>query len=146
AVDHIIIDEGQEFATTWYESLGHFLKARPIGVTMFYDLNQLGGNIGSGDTRRYEFRLSTWDGALKKIPQSTPIELYINYRNSREIAEFYYKVLREALPKPIRSEVPIFESGEVVIHKILDENSLPVIVADVIKKLELNYRHCEMAV
>ena len=38
AVEHIVIDEGQEFATTWYASLGAFLASHQTGLTLFYDL------------------------------------------------------------------------------------------------------------
>ena len=44
SVKHIIIDEGQELAPSWYKTLGDTLINNSTGVTIFYDLNQLGAN------------------------------------------------------------------------------------------------------
>jgi hypothetical protein len=145
-VDHIIIDEGQEFSPGWYVSLGKFLQGRKTGLTLFYDLNQLGGNITSGDTRRYKDRLSSWDGALMSIPECRSTEFYINYRNSREIAEFYRRILEKTLPSPIRSEVPVFETGEVVVIENKDAIQLPAVIADVIRKLRPDFDFGEIAI
>lgn len=146
AVEHIIIDEGQEFSPTWYSSLGDFLKSHRVGLTLFYDLNQLGGNIDVGDITRYRKRMEMWDNAPERIPNATVIELYINYRNSREIAEYYYQALEEVLPYPIRSEIPVFEGGDVIIHKTRDPKQLPIIIADIIKKLRLDFKDTEIGV
>jgi hypothetical protein len=146
AVDHLVIDEGQEFATTWYHALGKCLGPRQTGLTLFHDVNQLGGNYQPGDSKRYEHRLSTWDAAMRAIPGATSIELYINYRNSREIAEYYFGVLSDALPKPLKCEVPVFGSGEVIAHRTSDANQVPVLVADIINKLRSDYTPSEIAV
>ena len=102
--------------------------------------------MDSGDKKRYEYRLTTWDDALRTIPGGTPVEFYINYRNSREIAGYYSRVLEEALPKPIRSEIPVFGSGEVIVHKSRDAKQLPVVIADIIKKLSKDFRYSEIGV
>lgn len=146
AVDHLVIDEGQEFATSWYDALGKFLATRQTGLTLFHDLNQLGSNYQPGDVKRYEHRLSTWDGAMRAIPGTTSIELYINYRNSREIAEYYFSVLSDALPRPLKSEVPVFGSGDVITHRTRDTNQVSVLVADIINKLRADYKYSEIAV
>lgn len=145
-VRHIIIDEGQEFTPGWYQSLGEALRKQETGLTLFFDLNQLGGNIERGDTKRFEQRLSSWEAGLRSIPHSSFMELYINYRNSREIAQFYSHILEESLPQPIRSEIPVFTSGEVVTHRTKDLSQLPPIVASVISKLRMDFRDSEIGI
>jgi hypothetical protein len=145
-VDHLVIDEAQEFATNWYEALGKSLATRQTGLTLFHDLNQLGSNFRPGDVKRYEHRLSTWDRAMQAIPGTTAIESYINYRNSREIADYYFSVLSEALPMPLKSEVSVFGSGDVITHRTRDTNQVAVLIADIINKLRADYRYSEIAV
>lgn len=146
AVDHLVIDEGQEFATNWYHALAKSLASRQTGLTLFHDLNQLGSNYQPGDVKRYEHRLSTWEGAMQAIPGTTDIELYINYRNSREIADHYFNVLSEVLPRSLKSEIPAFGSGEVITHRTKDTNQFAVLLADIINRLRAGYKHSEMAV
>src|SRR5262249_48614273 len=112
--NHLVIDEGQEFASDWYGRLGKSLITRQAGLTVFHDLNQIGNNYQSGDTKRYEQRLETWGAAMRAIPGTTASTLHINYRNSREIADYYSGVLRDTLPSPLRSEVPAFGAGDVI--------------------------------
>jgi hypothetical protein len=146
AVKHVIIDEGQEFAPGWYQSLGEAIRKQETGLTVFFDLNQLGGNIERGDTRRFEQRLSSWESSLRSIPNGNLMELYINYRNSREIAQFYHQLLEESLPHPIRSEIPVFASGEVVIHRTKDLSQLPTIIGGIINKLRIDFRDDEIGI
>ena len=54
-VQHIIIDEGQEIA--WYDHVAEHLKQTDSGITIFYDINQLGANFGTSDTPRYKKRI-----------------------------------------------------------------------------------------
>ena len=83
-VKHIIIDEGQELPSNLYKTLGKALINENIGVTIFYDLNQLIANYQSGDTKRYEYRLSIWNEGLNSISKCNTMKLFINYRNSLE--------------------------------------------------------------
>ena len=145
-VKHIIIDEGQEFTSGWYRSLGEAISKQETGLTIFFDLNQLGGNIERGDTKRFEKRLSNWEADLRSIPHSNLMELYINYRNSREIAQFYYHILEESLPHPIRSEIPVFTSGEVVTYRTKDFSKLPTLIVSVINKLRTDFRDGEICI
>ena len=116
-VEHIIIDEGQEIPTTWLTRLADKIAIN-VGVTLFYDLNQLGGNIPNGDSKRYRHRLTDWKMMLAGFPRMQKFQLAVNYRNAREIAECYFDLLSEALPaKPI-ADVPVFEAGEVIYRKI----------------------------
>jgi hypothetical protein len=52
AVEHLIVDEAQEIPVTWLSSLSKRIR-QSVGVTLFYDINQLGGNIPNGDVERY---------------------------------------------------------------------------------------------
>jgi len=148
SVSHLIIDEGQEIAPNWYRSLGQFYKEKGTtsGVTIFYDLNQLGGNIEAGDNRRFENRFSGWKAGLASIPLLNYLDLYINYRNSREISTFYTKMLDGNLPFPVKSEIPVFSSGEVITHILTDINQLAIVIADLTKKLHQDFSYEEIAV
>jgi hypothetical protein len=146
SVQHLVIDEGQEFATSWYEELGSYLAKGDTGLTVFYDLNQLGSNFGPGDTKRYEYRLATWNRALATIPNCTHIELAINYRNSREIAEYYYEALSDVLPARINSEVPVFSAGEVIKHRTADQQHVPALISDLILKFQREFAPSDIAV
>jgi hypothetical protein len=109
-------------------------------------LNQLGSSYKAGDVKRYEHRLSTWDRAMRAIPGATAIELCINYRNSREIADYYFTVLSDALPKPLKSEVPVFGSGEVITLRTKDTNQVAVLIADIVNKLRADYSYSNIGV
>ncbi|HQF37266.1 MAG TPA: hypothetical protein PLL26_06555 [Candidatus Dojkabacteria bacterium] len=145
-VKHIIIDEGQEITPNWYKKLGSALKTNDLGITIFYDLNQLGGSYSTGDTRRYEYRLSDWNNGLHSISKCHHMDFYINYRNSREIAQYYTQILEESLPQPIKSEIPVFSCGDVNNHKIQNINQLPVFIADIIRKLQSDYTYGEIGI
>lgn len=147
SVSHLIIDEGQELAPSWYRNLGqHYKEKGSGGITIFYDLNQLGGNIQSGDNRRFDYRLSEWDSGINEIPLLNRLDLYINYRNSREIAMFYTRMLEHNLPFPVKYEIPVFSTGEVVTHTLADLSQLGLMVAETAKKLHKDYLYEEIAV
>ncbi len=137
-VDHIVVDEGQELAADWLPSLGS------TGFTLFYDPNQLGGNIQAGDTKRFNHRLNTWHSRLNSIPQLSNYVFYINYRNSREIAEYCHDMLAQLLPNNLQSYVPLFEAGEVVVETINDGKELGVRVARVVQALRKDYKDNEI--
>jgi len=118
AVDHILIDEAQEIPWTWLAALGRALGSSSTGVTLFYDLNQLGGTIPNNDRKRYQQRLVDWDGMLRAFPGLHRFQLAVNYRNSREIALHYLGLLSEALPERPIAEVPAFEAGEVLVRSL----------------------------
>jgi DNA helicase IV len=145
-VQHLVIDEGQEFATTWYNSLASHLREHDLGLTLFYDLNQLGGNIPAGDIKRFEHRFSEWKSAITRIPNATNIELAINYRNSREIAEYYGDVLSECLPQHITSEIPLFSAGEVIEYSTADVQHLPALITNLVLRLQREFKPSEIAV
>ncbi len=146
AVKHIIIDEGQELTPNWYTELGRSLKEKDTGITIFYDLNQLGGNYQTGDSKRYEHRLSRWDPGLSSIPNCDSLDFYINYRNSREIAQYYYQLLQERLPQPIRSEIPIFSSGDVSCQSVKDVSQLPMLLVSIIRNLRTDYKYGDIGI
>ncbi|MEA5015092.1 MAG: AAA family ATPase [Candidatus Limiplasma sp.] len=145
-VNHIVIDEGQELTPNWYKTLGKALINEGIGVTIFYDINQLGGNYQTGDTRRYEYRLSMWDEGITSISNCNTMKLFINYRNSREIAEFYTGTLQAALPEPINAEIPIFSCGEVICYVARDIAQTFQMTLETIQKLKSFYENKEIGI
>jgi hypothetical protein len=94
AVDHLIVDEAQEIPVTWFDNLGKKIPDS-AGVTLFYDINQLGGNIEKGDVVRYRQRITDWKAMLEHFPRMQKFSLCINYRNAREIADFYLALLSD---------------------------------------------------
>lgn len=138
-VDHIILDEGQEMSPEWYRKMAEVLKKNNTGLTLFFDINQLYGNIEAGDKRRFEDRVQRWNSAIQSIPKCTPIELFINYRNSREIAQYYFEALREVLPCEVKTELPAFESGAVVEQTVNDDEGLIASIVTVIKKINVEF-------
>jgi hypothetical protein len=133
-VDHIVIDEAQEIPWTWLTSLGSALQQNDRGATIFYDVNQLSGNIPNNDHRRYERRLADWEGMLSAFAGLRRYTLTINYRNSREIAAHWLNLLGSALPVRPSSEVPAFQAGEVVVHQIV-EADVPAVLAGALRQL-----------
>ena len=117
AVDHVIIDEAQEIAVTWLVELARQMEDG-AGITLFYDLNQLGGNIPDGNKARYRRRIADWKAMLAMFPRMQNFRLTINYRNAREIAECYLDMLSEALPSKPLADLPVFETGDVLQHKV----------------------------
>lgn len=118
SVDHIIIDEAQEIPVTWLQRLAKAMRLGR-GITLFYDINQLGGHIKKGDTRRYQERIVRWNTMMRRFPKLSQIKFSINFRNSREISEYYQSLLSDSLSFSY-TEVPVFEAGKVIEHKIKD--------------------------
>ena len=117
-VEHIVVDEGQEFAPAWFSHLGQALSTGGTGITVFFDLNQIGGNIPTGDSARFEARLNLWHSHLNSMPHIARMSFYINYRNSREIIAFYRDALDGVLPGDLTSNLPLFEAGQVVSEEV----------------------------
>lgn len=138
-VDHIIIDEGQDFSYTWYQQIAKELTNNPVGLTVFFDLNQL--NLGSVQNSYYENRVMEWQSAMRKIPQCKTTRFIINYRNSKEIAEYYKEVLSEILPKPIYSDVPAFTCGNVVQLKANSTDKIAFTISEIVRQL-LGDQYC----
>ncbi len=116
-VDHLIFDEAQEIPVTWLRKLSEEMPDA-VGLTLFYDINQLGGNIANGDIARYRRRITDWKDMLSQFPRIQKFSLCINYRNGREIAEHYLSFLSESLPAKPLADVPVFEVGEVINHHV----------------------------
>ena len=114
-VEHLIVDEAQEIPVSWLSSLSKRIAQR-VGVTLFYDINQLGGNIPNRDVERYKRRIAGWTDMVRQFPGMQKFRLLTNYRNAREIAEYYLAVLGDALPVKPLADIPVFETGEVVRH------------------------------
>ena len=144
AVGHIIIDEAQEIPVTWLVRLAEEM-CDSVGLTLFYDINQLGGNIPKGDVRRYRYRISEWKAMLSKFPRIHKCRLTINYRNAREISEYYLDLLEEALPAKPFAEVPLFESGDVIQHRIM-VNEINDVLASLLRRLLEEYLSKEIGV
>jgi hypothetical protein len=126
-VDHLIIDEAQEIPVTWLQELSNMIPDT-TGLTLFYDLNQLGGNIQNNDVRRYRRRISDWKAMIERFPRIQKFGLSVNYRNAREIAEYYLGILAEALPAKPLADVPVFETGKVFQHRVKDREFIDALV------------------
>jgi hypothetical protein len=137
AVDHILIDESQEIPVTWLQTLANKIQDR-VGCTLFYDLNQLGGNITNGDTSRYQRRISDWKTMIRGFPRIQSFRLTVNYRNSKEVAEHYLGLLRDVLPAVPLAEVPTFESGEVVVRPT-NQDEVVGVVAGLLRRMLQQY-------
>ncbi len=129
SVDHLIVDEGQEMPPSWWSELGRLMGDSSLGVSLFYDVNQLGGNIPKGDWRRYGRRLDDWNQILNSFPRLHLMRLSVNYRNSREIAEYYLSQLADSLPTKPVGDLPAFEAGEVLTRRVADSDLLGVLAA-----------------
>ena len=146
AVDHVIIDEAQEFPATWLVKLADTMRdTDTLGLTLFYDFNQLGGNIPNNDTSRYRRRISDWKAVLNRFPKMQKFRLDINYRNAREIAECYLELLAGALPAKPLADVPVFESGQVLQHKIR-HGDLYDVLTSLLHRLLKDHSTCEIGI
>lgn len=132
-VDHIVIDEAQEIPATWLLTLSAKIRDT-TGLTLFHDINQLGGNIERGDVTRYRRRISDWKAMLDRVPRLHTFTLGINYRNAREIADHYNEILAHSLPVKPSVDVPAFETGEVIIHHV-KQGDLDDTLASVLRRL-----------
>ena len=144
AVDHVVIDEAQEIPVTWLVKLAEKMRDS-VGLTLFYDINQLGGNIRNGDVARYRRRIADWKAMVSRFPQMHKFRLTINYRNAREIAECYLELLSEALPAKPFADVPVFESGDVVQHKVKHKD-LDDVLASLLHRLLQSHSSSEIGV
>ena len=144
AVDHMIIDEAQEIPSTWLSSLGAKMP-NAVGLTVLYDLNQLGGNIPRKDNRRYRRRITDWKNMIRGIPRMQEFVLSVNYRNSREIANYYLDVLSESLPAKPFAPAPVFEAGEVHLEQIRHRD-LQGRLASLLRGLLKNYEPREIGI
>ena len=138
-VEHIVFDEGQEFTPAWFSHLGQALSDKNTGITLFFDLNQIGGNIPSGDSARFEERLNSWHSSLESIPNIVRMPFHINYRNSREIIEFYRNALDGALPGDLGSNLPTFEAGQVVSEEVKSREELGIRIGAAIRAFQKDY-------
>ena len=139
-VEHIVFDEGQEFTPAWFSNLGQALSDRNTGISLFYDLNQIGGNIPSGDSARFRARLDSWHSSVGSIPNIGRMPFHINYRNSREIIEFYRNALHGVLPGDLASNLPIFEAGQVVSEEVKNREELGIRAAAAIRAFQKDYK------
>ena len=139
-VDHIVFDEGQEFTPAWFSHLGQALSDRKTGITLFYDLNQIGGNISSGDSPRFKERLNSWHSGIDSIPNIGRMPFHINYRNSREIIEYYRNALDGMLPGDLASNLPTFEAGQVVSEEVKNREELGIRIAAAIRAFQKDYK------
>jgi hypothetical protein len=60
--------------------------------------------------------------------------LLINDRNAREIAEYYLTLLADALPAKPLADVPVFEAGDVVLHRT-ERNVLEDVLGSLVRRL-----------
>lgn len=137
AMDHVVVDEGQELPASWFAEMGRAMADSPKGVTLFFDFNQLGGHMKRGDTSRFVGKMGHWEGMIRDFKGMQSYTLRVNFRNSREIAQHYHDLLAAALPRPILGAIPAFEAGEVVVRAV-SSHDLVGIVARTIQALLKN--------
>ena len=138
-VEHIVFDEGQEFTPDWFSHLGQALSDKNTGISLFFDLNQIGGNIPRGDSARFKGRLNSWHSSILSIPNIGRMAFDINYRNSREVVDFYRNVLDGVPPGDLGSSFPIFEAGQVVAEEVKDRDELVIRIGGAIRALQKDY-------
>ncbi len=138
-VDHIIVDEAQEISPEWLRRLTPITETKTLGITIFYDINQLRGSIPPSDRRLYMERCDRWNSALMEALKCIQLTLSVNYRNSREIALHYLGLLETALLEPLHCEVPIFEAGEVVQIEVKAHSELASVVCDITRKMRKDF-------
>lgn len=143
-VGHLIVDEAQEIPVTWLSNLSKRLPQR-VGVTLFYDINQLGGNIPNGDTERYKRRIGDWKQMVQGFAGIQMFSLLVNYRNAREITEHYMNLLGDALPAKPLADIPVFETGDVVLHRA-KRDVLEDLLGGLVRRLLREHRASEIGV
>ena len=143
-VNHIVFDEGQEFTPAWFSHLGQSLTCMNTGITLFFDLNQIGGNIPSGDSSRLKVRLNSWYSSLGSIPNIGKMPFHINYRNSREIVEYYSNALDGMLPGDLPSHLPAFEAGQVVSKEVRNRGELGIGIGTAIRAFQKDYKDSDI--
>jgi len=142
---HLVADEAQEFPPTWLAEFRAFVSAqRDYGFTLFYDLNQT--NRLAVAPSKEQKAVGEIEAALGGLPHTGRIQFSINYRNSKEVAEFFVKCLSGALPWRLISELPLFECGDVVSITAQTEESAWSYVAGAVKQLRKDFRYGDMAI
>ncbi len=114
--DHLIVDEAQDFHAKWYNKISKRINdyERPKwGCTIFMDMNQV-CDIQSNLESRYEDRVEHLNHAIGKMDYAVEINLPINYRNSREISNFFKEFVDQNIPYNNDSKICLFESGDVI--------------------------------
>jgi hypothetical protein len=144
-VDHAVIDEGQEIPPTWYQFLNR-AETRRSGLTIFFDLNQLSAQIPAGYTRKFHERKESWDSAVLRQLGCIALSLHVNYRNSREISECYFHLLKESLLSPITAEVPVFSAGPVIRKAVTSASAVPTAVFQIVRQLRKTYADGEIGI
>lgn len=142
---HLVADEAQEFPPSWLTEFTAFMSAHPkSGFTLFYDLNQTNRlAVAPSKERKVVGEIEAGIGGL---PHTGQIRLSINYRNSREVAEFFVRSLAGALPWPLISELPLFECGDVVSITAQTEEVAWNHVAAAVRQLGRDFAYGDIAI
>ena len=142
---HLVADEAQEFPPTWLAEFRAFVSAHPhYGFTLFYDLNQT--NRLAVAQSKQEKAVGEVEAGIGRLPHTVQIRFSINYRNSKEVAEFFVKSLSRALPWPLVSELPLFECGDVVSITAQTEESALNHVAEGVRQLRKDFKYGDIAI
>jgi len=149
ATDHLVIDEGQEFRPTWYSHLSTVESVRHRGLTVFADLNQILGTVPAKSSERRErcrALVEAWQKTMTNALQCIPLSLTINYRNSAEIAAFYFDLLNRSLLISINSEAPVFSAGEVVRCRASNVENAALTAKHFLGQLKIDSENHEIAI
>ena len=96
-----MIDEAHNLSANWFKALAS-VPSSSLGLTIFWDANQLWSpSLKPGHHKGFNEKILDLQDALQSSLGCTPIELSVNYRNSREIADFFSAELSRALPQSI---------------------------------------------
>ena len=142
----MVIDEAHNLSANWFKALAS-VPSSSLGLTIFWDANQLWSpSLKPGHHKGFNEKILDLQDALQSSLGCTPIELSVNYRNSREIADFFSAELSRALPQSIPSAVSAYSAGPVqVIHSVRRHEASSRVAAAVAIALK-TYAPSEIAV
>jgi hypothetical protein len=74
------------------------------------------------------------------------LSLNINYRNSREISAYYFKLLDQALLTRINAEAPLFSAGDVIQHSVKSASDVPSCAYQLYRQIRKNLSDDDVAI
>jgi hypothetical protein len=144
AASHIVIDEAQDFPIRWWHEMKKHLLRRRVSLTCFLDQNQRNNN--SKAPKAFAGELEDLELCLSSLPNARHISLSLNYRNSSEVAAYFSKHLSDALPYPIKADVPVFQSASVLEQNLTNEADALILVHKILSGLKKEFNDEDIAV
>jgi hypothetical protein len=110
----VVIDEAQDFPTSWFKALEQrLLSSSDVWFSLFADFNQRATPHGAKDADKKSIHaLRVWTDIINSV---APIQicLPVNYRNSRSIAEYVRSNWESCLPVKYVTEISAFDANPV---------------------------------